>query len=474
MNDAEITYRLLARLLPTISREEIRLSEHTIRMYLTPLMRFDSQRADALVAGWENAMERACAVAGKRMDEVTSDTKYHAAMRAILDDERFFKPVKGGGEKVRDAKADVDTRKLLMGHSNICVRSLVAARQITDSLPLHIARVNAARRMAAAAGATAVTGGPAWATAEGGAVPVNLVYYGAHTGRFSGKDGNLQNLPRTGEGAEVGSIFVPPPGYSLVSADFAQIEVRVLALCAGQDDLLAGLRDGSDVYSDFGTYLFQRPVRRSRADDAPDAAAKLDADRQVAKRIILGAGYGMSGDGFAAKFGYDVAFGNKVIAVYRERYRKIEHLWWALLRTATTAVARGSAQLGALRMAYRNGHLGIRLPSGRWMMYPKTTLEGHRLWYTDGRTHTRTKITHRMLVENVCQGIARDLLRDAILRLSDAWFTVVRHVHDSVDVLTPTKNLDLTIAEVRRIMLEDVPRIPGLPQAVEVAAKEHF
>jgi len=124
-------------------------------------------------------------------------------------------------------------------------------------------------------------------------LPAPLRYYAAHTGRFGGTDKlNLQNLPR---GSELRKCLVAPEGHLVYVADLSNIEARMLAWLAGQDDLLAQFANGEDIYSNFAATVYDRPINKN---DDP-------TERFVGKTAILGLGYGMG----AAKFKATLAAG---------------------------------------------------------------------------------------------------------------------------------------------------------------------
>jgi hypothetical protein len=99
--------------------------------------------------------------------------------------------------------------------------------------------------------------------AKRGALPVMLHYYGAHTGRFSGGDKlNLQNLPARGNNT-IRRALRPPPGHKMIAADSSQIEARMVAWLAGQTDLVQAFREGRDVYSEFASEVYGRPITKA-------------------------------------------------------------------------------------------------------------------------------------------------------------------------------------------------------------------
>ena len=146
-----------------------------------------------------------------------------------------------GKETYAFAKTDKEFTALL-DHPNPKVQTLVAARLGTKSTIEETRTENLMK------------------VADRGALPIMLNYYGAHTGRFSGGDKlNLQNLPRNGA---IRKAITAPEGHVLVACDSSQIEARMVAYIAGQDDLVQAFREGRDVYSEFASEVYGKKVTK--------------------------------------------------------------------------------------------------------------------------------------------------------------------------------------------------------------------
>ena len=118
-------------------------------------------------------------------------------------------------------------------------------------------------------------------------LPVPLRYYAAHTGRFGGSDKiNLQNLPRA---SQLRNALQAGPEKMLYIADLSNIEARMLAWLAREQDLLDAFAAGEDVYSNFASQIYNRPITKND---------KLE--RYVGKTAILGLGYGMGANKYKA------------------------------------------------------------------------------------------------------------------------------------------------------------------------------
>jgi hypothetical protein len=156
-----------------------------------------------------------------------------------------------------------------------------------------------------------------------GLLPVPVRYYAAHTGRWGGDDKiNLQNLPSRGpNGKALKKAIIAPEGHTIIEADSAQIEARVLAWLAEQEDLVSAFTNREDVYKKMASSIYGVPVDEVTKDQ-----------RFVGKTTILGAGYGMGALKFQAQlksFGFDMELdeARRVINIYRDTNWHISQLW---------------------------------------------------------------------------------------------------------------------------------------------------
>ena len=244
---------------------------------------------------------------------------------------RYMKNMKSGAA-LQLAKDD-PLRPELENHPDPRVRALMAARTAVKSVPLHIARID---------------GLMAQAKALGGKLPVPLRYYGGHTGRWSGAEGlNLQNLPRSGRLAAIRGLIIPRPGHRLIICDAAQIEARVTAWFADEQDLLAAFAKGADVYSQFASRFFGISVRKPKKTDIPVIAKMMGDRRNFGKVCILGMGFGMGKDRFReyaeAQTGQEVspATAEAAVKLYRASYPKTVQMWYKIEQAFTYTARYG-------------------------------------------------------------------------------------------------------------------------------------
>ena len=377
--------------------------------------------------------------------------------------------MKQGTKKMIPAlsKTDAEFQQLLI-HSNPKVRDLCNARQMAKSWPLHIKRINNMSDQA---------------DASGGLLRVPLHYYGGHTGRWSGGEGiNLQNLGgrgRAGSGthpliAAMRSLLSTPDGSVLGIADSAQIEARILAWFAGQNDLVEGFAKSEDIYSVFASELFQCYVYKPSDDDPPLIKAFMEIRRGFGKDAILGCGFGMGATKFYQRCianenlrplfdsgEYNFAFIDKLVKTYRTTYSKIPQFWQAVEKAFKWVIKypHESVQIEnvndyTLRFWNDNGTVHLQLPSGRELTYRhcaiKKTTRGSEIRWHWGH------LWGGSITENIVQSVARDLLVWWILEMEKAGLNVIFHNHDEIICMLSRNGHILTSAKI--LALGTVPK----------------
>jgi DNA polymerase len=301
-----------------------------------------------------------------------------------------------------------------------------------------------------------------------------LNYYGAHTGRFSGGDKvNLQNLPR---GGALRKALAAPDGKVVVACDSSQIEARLVAYLAGQDDLVQSFREGRDVYSEFATDVYNRPITKGDK-----------VERHVGKTCILGLGYGMG----AAKFQHSLATGfisvevdeneaQKIVHLYRNKYHRIQAFWNRCNHMLGALATGGTGEISDL---IKYDPEGIILPNGMYIRYPALRRKDNGYEYiNDPRTYRKvirdrihgaelsdlpwTNIYGGKVVENITQAVARIVVAEQMVKIGRR-YPVALQVHDEIVCV-----VDEEIAEDCRDYMVEVmstpPKwAPDLPVACE-------
>ncbi|OBA67743.1 DNA polymerase [Gordonia sp. 852002-10350_SCH5691597] len=315
-------------------------------------------------------------------------------------------------------------------------------------------------------------------TCSDGRIRGAYVFATAHTGRWSSRGAQLHNMSRDSVGetdAEVNEfvqrIVDDPEGVELslrdmrgglrpalvgpfTVVDFSAIEARVLAWLTGEDDIVGLFEAGEDVYVDAA-----RKIGLEVPDKAVDPAG-YKMVRGQGKVLTLAAGYGGGPATLRAQGAVGTDAEIKALATAWKRARRpVTRLWRDLERGLTCPVRRPR---GVSMRRSDNRSRELILPSGRSLRYARVreTVKGDHV-YT--KPHGGIgKLWGGTLTNNLCQAVARDLLVEALLRLDDAGYTVVGHVHDEV-IIEGHHDVDL----VAKLMCQ-LPRwAAGLPLAAE-------
>jgi DNA polymerase len=322
-----------------------------------------------------------------------------------------------------------------------------------------------------------------------------FMYHGAHTGRWSGRGVQLQNLfkaiknvslvldpvtvgIRTGTldipkivadfntkidewnaanpdkkpkdkvkmftvmdavAGTIRSAFCATPGKKLNVGDLAQIESRVLAALAGCQTMINAYANGLDLYKDIMSFLLEKPY------DQIDSK-----ERANGKVIILGCGFGMGWEKFieyAATFGVtlDEKTAKRYVAAFREKYSEIPALWKALDAACVKAVKLNVCiYVNGMVVDGRNpAMLKIKLPSGRYLHYLRPVItaeetdwgairEGVSYESWDEKGLNMKRLYGGLITENVVQAVARDLLLNGMLEGEKMGFEIIMTIHDEI------------------------------------------
>lgn len=257
----------------------------------------------------------------------------------------------------------------------------------------------------------------------------------AVTGRLSSSEPNLQNIPvRTAEGRRIREAFVAPPGHQLVSADYSQIELRIMAHVSQDPGMLRAFAHNEDIH------------RATAAEVFGVAPAAVTSDqRRTAKVINFGLIYGMSAFGLAQNLDIDRSAAQTYMERYFERYPGVR-----VYMDQTRALAR---EQGYVQTVY-----------------------GRRLWLPDirGGNGPRRAAAERAAINAPMQGTAADIIKLAMLRVqawlrgSGLWSRLILQVHDELVLEVPEAELEVVKRELRRIM-ESVEGL-SVPLLVQVGA----
>jgi DNA polymerase-1 len=263
------------------------------------------------------------------------------------------------------------------------------------------------------------------------------------TGRLSSSEPNLQNIPvRTEEGRKIRRAFVAAPGYKLASADYSQIELRLLAAIADIEALKKAFREGLDIHAMTASEMFGVPVK--------DMPAEV---RRRAKAINFGIIYGISAFGLANQLGIAREEAGAYIKKYFERFPGIRDYM-----EETKAFCK------------KNGYV--------------LTLFGRKCHYPDivNSNASIRAFNERAAINARLQGTAADIIRRAMVRMDAALAKeklnaqMLLQVHDELVFELPENEVGRTLPVVKKVM-EHAP-MPALdlsvPLAVDARAADNW
>lgn len=294
-------------------------------------------------------------------------------------------------------------------------------------------------------------------------------FYGAsRTGRWAGRNVQLQNLPQNhlpdlSEARElvkygsfediqmlyddvpdtlsqlIRTAFIPRQGMKFIVADFSAIEARVIAWLAGEEWRMKAFANGEDIYCASASKIFGVPVVKH---------GENGHLRQKGKISELACGFGGSVGAMKAMGADSLGLSDtelkQIVTDWREASPHITELWWAVDRAVKKAVKEKTAtKTHGLLFSYEAGFLFIRLPSGRRLAYAKPYIGKNKF---GGKSVTYMGINAQKkwdrlesygpkFVENCVQGIARDLLMYSMQALSQ--YFIVGHIHDEMIIECP-------------------------------------
>jgi len=270
------------------------------------------------------------------------------------------------------------------------------------------------------------------------------------------------------------------PGCRFLAADYNAIEARVVMWVAECDlgiDLF--LRD-TGVYEDMARVVY----------GLSRTAPVTEDQRQLGKQVILGCGFGMGWKKFMITCqGYgmnvDKALAQKAVKAYRDMFRDVVNFWKELNEAALLAVqSKKLVKCGRLQLLIKGKFLFIRLPSGRKLAFYEPKIEwkkkdwGMQETLTYMAVDSKTKQWRReetyggKLFENIVQGIAADVMTDAMIRLEANNYPLVLTVHD--ELISDVPNGEGSLKEFEELMGMLEPWAEGLPIKVKGWEKDRF
>lgn len=465
INDVTLTFKLFnAFLQDYFPQNELDLIDMTLRMYTQPVLCLNDallverleevkNEKSELLAGLQGRL--GCATE----EEVRAKLASNPQFAAVLQDLNVPVPTKisptTGKETFALAKND-EGFIALQEHEDAFIQQLCAVRLGTKST-IEESRIERFIGIGAR---------------NKGLLPIPLKYYGAHTGRWSGATGesiNLQNLPsRDKKKKALKNAIMAPPGHYVINCDSSQIEARVLAWLAGQDDVVKAFAEKRDIYCEDASKVYGRQI--TKADPV---------ERFVGKTMRLGLGYGTGAKKLQHTLktqppGADLSEEEckRLVNTWREANHMITDLW-AECDHALNSMMKG---VGPSFSLGKHGALwvtakGIELPNSLHIHYPDLRIESNKVTYTSRKGPI--SIWGGAVVENVVQALARIIVGEQMLKLRERYRPVLT-VHDAAVVVVPKEEVDEALAFITKVMSTPPDWATGLPVACEAKYGESY
>ena len=461
VNDVRLCYELFRRMVVGFPEDELQLIDMTLRMFTHPILCVDE---DILLERLQDLDKERSGLLGSLMSQLKcnneeevrkklSSNKQFAEVLASFGIEVPMKMSEKQGKEVPALAKKDEGFIALTEHEDPFIQHLCAVRLGTKST-MEAKRIqrfmDIGRR-------------------NRGMLPVPLKYYGAHTGRWAGGDKvNFQNLPsRDKKKKALKKAIVPPPGYVVMNSDSSQIEARMLAWWAGQDDVVAQFARGEDVYSIFASAVYDKPISKENP-----------TERFVGKTCVLGLGYGTGANKLRHTLAtsqpvsvqIDEDEAKRIVGVYRDKNDKIIELWGECDQMLEAMM---SENISAPLPIGKHGCVkfdseGVILPNGFRIRYPNLRRE-----WEDGKSRIvydsrkgPVNIWGGAVVENIVQGMARIVVGKQMLEIKQR-YPVVLTVHDAAVVVVPEDEAEQAVEFVTDLMSKAPDWADGLPVACE-------
>ncbi len=400
--DADITLRLWQLFKPKLHRRQVTAVYETLERPLVPVlaqMERNGVKVDRdTLSRMSNAFAQKMAALEAEIHELAGGT-FNVGSPKQLGEILFDKLELPGGKKGKtgayatgvDVLEDLATEHALPGLVLDWRQLSKLKSTYTDALQTHI-------------------------NAETGRVHTSYVQTGANTGRLASTDPNLQNIPvRSEEGRRIREAFVAEEGKTLISLDYSQVELRILAHIAEIDALKAAFRDGHDIHAMTASEVFDVPMEEMTSEV-----------RSRAKAINFGVIYGISGFGLARNLRIPRGEAQDFINRYFERFPGI--------RTYMDDTK-----------AFAKEHGYVQTLFGRKIHTPEINAKG-----------PRASFAYRAAINAPIQGTAADIIRRAMIRMPEAIkdlpAKMLLQVHDELIFEVDDAAVDETIEVARDVM----------------------
>jgi len=465
-NDTELCRDILKKLMPDLPNEELAIQDLVLRMAVDPMLLGDvtvlAEYHAEVVNRKETTLARAMLLGIDSKKDLMSNEKFAKVLQNLgVDPPQKVSPATGN---LTWAMAKTDEEFLeLREHEDPRVRDLVECRlgykstieETRTNRLLNIAQLDFPHH-------------------GQGVMPIALRIAGARTHRLSGDwKCNFQNM---GRGSKIREALVAPPGNTLVAADAAQIEARILAWYCGQADLVEQFRSGEDVYALFASRLFGKHVTKET----------FPVERFLGKTAVLGCGYGCGPPKFRSMvrslsglagdpLDFTLSEAEEVVSRYRTLNPRIQWKWDWLNKTVLPHMARNPLETipdGPVSFSFNE----VTGPSNLKMFYPRLyKIDGNWSYDDAGQWN---KIYGGKLIENIVQHMARVFIMQVALRMDphvrEHSARLVLQCHDELVYCVPDQSVELLKRLLHREMTVPPTWATGLPLATDVKSGPNY
>ncbi len=405
--DADVTLRLWLLLKPRLWAAARRTVYETLERPLVPVlaaMEMEGILVDPeLLRRLSNDFAAAAAVIETQVYELAGE-RFNIGSPKQLGDILFGRMALAGGRKTATGAWSTDSDVL----EDLAAQGVELARRVLDWRQLSKLR------------STYTDALPGYINPETHRVHTSYSLAATSTGRLASTDPNLQNIPvRTEEGRKIRSAFVAPPGARLVSADYSQIELRVVAHVADIPQLKKAFAEGKDIHAMTASEMFGVPA------EGMDPMV-----RRRAKAINFGIIYGISAFGLANQLGIGREEAGEYIRTYFKRFPGI--------RDYMEATKKQAREQGYVETVF-----------GRRMHFPRIA----------SSNPSERAFQERAAINAPIQGTAADIIRRAMIRMPDAIreaglsARMLLQVHDELIFECPKAEAEETMAVARQVMI---------------------
>jgi hypothetical protein len=475
IDEIGIMQQLFTTLWPQVMRTpvEATIMSHTVRMFVESPLRIGSSAVEQGAAGLDDGIHRLLTEIGVTEEDILSNSRFKGLLSQSLSVTGRTIQMKEGRAGPVPALAHCDEQMQgLLQDFDPSVSQLVRLKLLVPLARRFRNDFDHLRSLELAAN---------------GRGHFELTYQRQVHGRFAGSGGfNIEAVPHAANQRDdltrdaascMRRAIAAPDGQVLVAADASQIEARILAWLAGEDNLHRAFSSGLDVYSSFASDVLGEPVRKPREGD-PEYE-RMRALRTVGKTAILGLGYGMGVARFIKSLGENIETRQvlsagiltdercrSIVYGYRNAYYRTVEFWRDVESSFSLAIYGRPSSVRGVRFSGDKDAVCIELPSGRRLLYPGSRmvpckvrersyidcngLEAHsrnvdsQIVYGSGED----KLYGGKITEHIVSGIARDILVHAIVWLEKRGWRVVNHCYDEIICVTDPDRDNLCLADM--------------------------